>query len=370
MSISTQQYIKAHSTASVSINSNAGGGSVVSVKVLRDNGSGSYIVSFAGNKYSVKSNIPLKEGQVFKAGVKFDGQRIILEQRGQTPAVLNVSEELMLPDGTPGQQLSAYLSQFGLVPDKVTVSLMQFLQQNGLKIDFPLMQKARLVALKFPGKEKEAADAALLLMEDGITAEEDIVRSLMDIFGGEEEGHGGDSSGDRGDRPLPQNSQDDKKSSGDKGDRPLEFTDRIYTNTPSGKHNLLAFMNHYAKNRQHWIFLPFEFTTGNKTATGFLKLLLDISEKNIKKMQINASFPLKKYFFVLKFNQSKVQEVRFCTLPSLLPSEVKSEELRLGGYFSSGMNQNNPVAVTYSALALTQGICTECEPPAFFEEEA
>ena len=87
-------------------------------------------------------------------------------------------------------------------------------------------------------------------------------------------------------------------------------------------------------------------------------------------MQINASFPLKKYFFVLKFKQSKVLEVRFCTLPSLLPSEIRSEELRLGGYFNSGMNQDNPVAVTYSALALTQGICTECKPPAFIEEDA
>lgn len=361
MSISTSQYIKAHSTASVSVNNTAGGGSVVSVKVLHDNGGGSYTVSFGGCRYSVKSNIPLKEGQVFKANVKFDGQKIILEQRGQTPQVLDVREELLLPDGTPGEQLSAYLTQFGLVPDKVTVSIMQFLQQNGLKFDFSLMQKARLLAMKFPGKEREAADAALLLMENGISADEEILRHLMNVFDGQEEGY----SSNRGDRPLPQNS-----GGSDKGDRPLDFTDYLYANPLPEKQNLLAFVNHYAKNNSHWIFLPYEYSIKNKKATGFLKILLNISEQKVEKMQINASFPLKKYFFVLKFKQSKVLEVRFCTLPSLLPSEIRSEELRLGGYFNSGMNQDNPVAVTYSALALTQGICTECKPPAFIEEDA
>lgn len=361
MSISTSQYIKAHSTASVSISNTAGGGSVVSVKVLRNNGGGSYTVSFAGNKYSVKSNIPLKEGQVFKATVKYDGQKIILEQRGQTPAVLNLTEDILLADGMPGEQLSAYLSQIGLVPDKVTVSIMQFLQQNGFKLDFSLIQKARLLAMKFPGNEKKAADAALLLMENGISGDEEIIRCLLNIFAGQDNGY----SSDRGDRPLGQNQQNLNQ-----GDRPLDFTSFLYTNSISGKENLLAFMNHYAKNNNHWIFLPYEWDFGKQKVTGFIKLFLDITEKKVNKMQINADFSVKKYYFVLKFIQSKVKEVRFCTLPSLLPSEINSEELRLGGFFNSGMNSNYPVAVTYSTLALQEGICTECMPPVFIEEEA
>jgi hypothetical protein len=52
-----------------------------------------------------------------------------------------------------------------------------------------------------------------------------------------------------------------------------------------------------------------------------------------------------------------------------LPSEVKTEELRLGGILSSGMNLKEPVTVTYSDSACIDGICATNEVPSFVEEE-
>ena len=65
--------------------------------------------------------------------------------------------------------------------------------------------------------------------------------------------------------------------------------------------------------------------------------------------------------------QSKVNEVRFCTLPPLLASDIQNEERRLGELFGSGMNQDCSVTVTYSPLALIQGLYSSNEEPRVYE---
>lgn len=363
MSINTTQYIKAQSSASVNIHPSAGGGSVVFVKILKNNGGGSCTVSFAGNKFNVKSEIPLKEGQSFKAVLKSDGNRIMLVpqetegraesvQRGQTPMIL---EQSVLPDGTPGAQLAVYLSKMGLVPDKAAVTIMQFLQQTGLKLDTSIMQKAQRLALKFPGKEKKAAEAAILLLENGISSDEELLEKILAIFE-----HEGTDPSDQNSAQSDQNGTPSDQS----------FLNNLFTNNLPSHEGLLSFLNHYARNRHHWIILPYEFSLQNEKATGLLRFLLDKEEKKVEKILINCNFSVKKLFFVLKLIQSKVVEVRFCTLPPLLPSDVTAEEKRLGGFFNSGMNKENPVAITYSASALINDICTDSEQPLFIGGES
>lgn len=66
--------------------------------------------------------------------------------------------------------------------------------------------------------------------------------------------------------------------------------------------------------------------------------------------------------------KSKVKEVRFCTLPPLLPEQIKQEELRLGGFLNSGMNQDVPVSVTYSGSAFIECLCASDERHAGIDE--
>ena len=91
--------------------------------------------------------------------------------------------------------------------------------------------------------------------------------------------------------------------------------------------------------------------------------------KKTEKIQINCEMPCKKYFFVLYFEESKVKEVRFCSLPPILSSEIENEEKRLGELFCSGMNGNS-VPVTYSDLAYSEGLYSSSEIPFSFEDIA
>ena len=103
------------------------------------------------------------------------------------------------------------------------------------------------------------------------------------------------------------------------------------------------------------------------TAKGVIRVLLDTETQKIEKIALNCKTTLTNYFFVLYYTTSKVKEVRFCTLPPLLPS--RGEELRLGELLRSGMNLDSSVAVTYSTSAYCDGFCTEETPPLFIADE-
>ena len=57
-------------------------GSSVYVRVLKNNGNGSYKVSFAGGSFDIRSSVPLEVGSSFKAGISLAGSRVILKMQG------------------------------------------------------------------------------------------------------------------------------------------------------------------------------------------------------------------------------------------------------------------------------------------------
>ncbi|HBB14809.1 MAG TPA: hypothetical protein DCZ76_11150, partial [Treponema sp.] len=182
------------------------------------------------------------------------------------------------------------------------------------------------------------------------------------LSGGEGQGQGGKTFA------LEDNGQTNDKDS-EASAKDVNFLKKIYPGGLGSKAGFLTYLNQVRGSDNHWIFLPYEWKCGEKLFTGIIRILLNLSEKSTKKIEINFKNTVANYDFVLYFSGSKVKEVRFCTLPPLLPSEVKTEELRLGGILSSGMNLKEPVTVTYSDSACIDGICATNEVPSFVEEE-
>ena len=357
-------------------------GQSVFVRVLADNGGGQYTVSFANSRFNVSCQSKLSLGQTFNASVHLgaDG-KILLEpfskmaggaSLGSVGTGANVVTganvgALSSPYGGNADFSSLYnmLSAEGFVPDELSAKLFLFLQQTGVRIDRTLMAKARSLALRFPGRERQAAEAAALLMEDGIEASDSTVKKVLELFYGDRGGGNGGRSG--GDKSSEGQQDDDKDSEASAKD--VNFLKKIYSGGLGSKAGFLTYLNQVRGSDNHWIFLPYEWKCGDRLFTGIIRILLNLSEKSTKKIEINFKNTVANYDFVLYFSGSKVKEVRFCTLPPLLPSEVKTEELRLGGILSSGMNLKEPVTVTYSDSACIDGICATNEVPSFVEEE-
>lgn len=325
-------------------------GQTIRITVLKDNGDGTSLVSFGGGKFNIKSDRPLLEGQVFNADVSYVDGKVHLSP---------LTEPLF------SESFVRFMESSNLVPDGITARLLQFMEQSGARIDRKVIHKARAVGLNFAGREKAAAEIACMLMEKGIEPDEETVRKLLSYVDAvQADGRDDDSSRDK-------KSEDETDGNKDDDFAEENFLDDVYSVLPCRKSGLLGFLNHF-RNRNsgsplHWMVLPYEWKLGDKAAGGFIRLLLNTELKSVEKVQINCKISCKNYYFVLYYNESKVKEVRFCSLPPLLTSEIANEEKRLGELFCSGMNGDS-VPVTYSACAYSEGLYSSSEIPFSFED--
>ena len=323
-------------------------GQTIKVDVIKNNGDGTCLVSFGGGKFNIKTRRTLEAGDSFAADVSFMDGKVHL-----TP-----SDERLF-----SSSFIRFMESSGFVPDGITAKILQFMEQSGVMIDRKFMQKAHSVALNFPGNEKAAGEIACMLLEKGIEPSEDKVRELLLLLDSREvveDQSGGNGSAYEG---------DGKKQAESKGDGDLQ--ERLYSVQPVRKEGLLAFLNHcrIRNSQKHWIVLPYEWQMGKKNARGLIRILINPDLETTEKLQINCEISCKKYYFMVYYEESKVKEVRFCSLPPLLTSEIKNEEKRLGELFCSGMNGDS-VPVTYSALAYSEGLYSSSEIPFSFEDIA
>ncbi|MBO4320340.1 MAG: hypothetical protein J5857_07710 [Treponema sp.] len=189
-----------------------------------------------------------------------------------------------------------------------------------------------------------------------------MVQALLDLTDGQQNHQNGNKH---------ENNDTDRK---DNEEQNSGFLEKIYGRTIPDKSGLLTYLNQVSHGRHHWIFLPFEWDIPvqpeTPPASGMIRLLIDTEEHNLKKIQINCQTGVTNYFFVLYYNYiSNEKEVRFFTLPPLLPSAVQAEEMRLGGFFNSGMSDRKPVTVTYSDSAYFDGLCVTNEVPPVIQEK-
>lgn len=306
----------------------------VSVKVIKNLGNGNYTIFLQGAKINVKSKIPLYEGSSFKA---------TLEIGADSKIILKTVSEQKNADFFP-RTLLEFLNSAGIEADSVVLKIVQQMIQSGVKLDKAIIRKAKSVSSLFPGKEKQAAEISAMLMEKGIEPEEKLIEKFLILT-----------------EPSNWKKSGNKEKNSAKSDE--NFLKKIYQKIPESKGGILTLANHLKlKNGtgKHWIVLPFLWQLEKDEAKGLIRILIDFNKKITEKIQINCEFEWKKFFFVLYLNKSKVTEVRFCTLPSLLTSNIHSEEERLGELLCSGMNGDS-VTVTYSALAFSDSLCTDSE---------
>ena len=352
-------------------------GDSVFVRVLSQNANGSYTVSLLGNRVNVESQRPLMQGESFHAKLTFskDGQIFLspeapLTESEATKAGAGVSAPGLLPDGRPDSTLASILLSQGLVPDAASVRLLQFFQQTGMRIDTNLLQRARLIALRFPGKEKKASEIAALLLSKGITPTDEAIKELLSLLDSESGTFSQNESQQNNQQNNQSENQNEKKKEEDSSQNKLSlFVKKLFPKgIQGGSEGLLTMLNQIKGSSSHWFFLPYTCNNGGVESSGIIRLLLNMDTKVTEKVEINYKNSSLEAFFVLYYSESKVKEVRFWTLPPLLTSDVQREEERLGELLRSGMSASDSVSVTYSPCALIEGLCTVSQVPSVFEK--
>ncbi len=254
-------------------------GDIVFVRVVEDKGKGSYTVSFAGNRFSVRSVNPLKVGSSFKAQIFVENSILKLVPVFE-PSYNQVSN----------QTVHSFLNRIGLPADDLSLRILQFFQQNQIKIDLRLAKKVRALSSAFPQREKEAAEVALLLSDKNIEATEEMIALFLDIMQGT-------------------------------------------THANNTNSEILSYINHKKGSEKHWILIPFS-DESSSVFTGIIKLLIHTETKKTEKIVINCATPVTKYYFVLQLytvsNTSSKRVLTFCTVPSLSDAEQRifTQQLR------------------------------------------
>ena len=330
-------------------------GDVVSVRILSQTGQNSYIASFAGGRFSVTSERPFVQGAVFSASVSLkDGTLVLSPLIADAPFsnehLVTTFSTALNPDGTISDAgLVRYFTSLDLPSDSVTAALFAAMQSLGMKFDERIFNDARRVALLFPRREKEAAEAALLLEQKGIAMEKDAVAAIV----GENEKSDKDSEGDAASQSgsRAERRDADGKRGIDTG-RPLKAlvseieaeVRRFFCGTLSGKRaangavqgktatidteasdaaydvraeraleqrecGILTLFNHRGfSSGAGWIQIPFEisFDGGAKTGSGVLRFFTDVRQKKAEKCTVTLDFGGQFYYFVIYLQKGRV----------------------------------------------------------------
>lgn len=280
-------------------NSQFGGSSFfkpVAVRVLSDLGGNNYSVIVNGQQINVKSQVVLVPGQNFKAQVFSKQGTIYL-----TPeSVLETTASEIQP---LSQSLTNLLNNYGVLVNDEVLQIVKFMEQSGFKLDGKIISKAQLIGKKFSSKSKKSSELAALLLEDGIESQQETIEKYLIV---------------------------------------LENADQSGHNSGNGKNQseqeLLAIQNHLARDKMHWIILPYQWQHQNKNRRGLLRILINTETKQTEKVSLSVNSIEKNVektlWFMLYYNMGVLQKTLFYSEPQV-DLEIKEEFLRqLGAQWS------------------------------------
>ena len=353
--MSEVQNVAIHSQTALSgIQRSVREGDFLFVRILQNQGGGKYLASFAGGRFFVKSDFPLKAGETFRAQVKIlNGKFFLLPQNG-SGKISGANAISVQNFNFQSPETSAFLASLGLPADGVSQKILQFLMQSGARLDPALMKKARRFAAKFAGREIDAAENAILLEQKGFDSD-DFLEEIMELLGGDfQEGEN--------ENPCKKNSSDEnsgensaeKKSDSDSKNGAIlenaalhkisdlenncefflkqcaEEIKNFFSSALAGnfqgceKENFLAFFNqkaakNFSQGKKNWIFLPFEFEMNSLRkngedvlrGAGVFRICVDLEKNRAEKISVNFKFAGKDLRFVLCFKDKKVCRVLF-----------------------------------------------------------
>lgn len=254
-------------------------GSSVLVRVISDRGGGKYEGSVAGVRVNITSARALKAGETFTAIINAKDGTIYLNPKDTALASMTMSFTEVQESA-----LMQYLASSGLPSDSISVSILQLLKQMELKIDPGMLLKLRNLALRFTGKEKEAAELLAIISEKGIEASDEEIKQLLMLLEG-----GFD------------NENEEPSSETDQG---KNLINKINTKTGA------------------WYLLPFELLELPATVRGrgCIRLLMD-SLNQLKLLNLEAEYQNKKYLFSLSYEGKKLGSLHFNVSPVLFEED-------------------------------------------------
>ncbi|MDR2898198.1 MAG: hypothetical protein LBU99_05220 [Spirochaetaceae bacterium] len=272
------------------------GGSVF-VRVLEKSGSDA-VVSLNGVRIQVSSELDLKSGDNFRAEIRIRNNTLYLH-----PLVENVGAAAL------SDEAAQFFARTGLPADGISLRLVQLFQQLGVGVHTENAEKARRLAARFPGRESEAAEAALQLLEKGIEPfPSDIAGLLLSMQGGDVY-QDADSGFDR------ESSEEEEP----------EILKRIYDRfseldrTPG----VLTLFNHLngssSDRRNHWIVLPYNIEIGGNETRGALAFLVDTVEQKTLRVSVSAESAGERWLFYLLIGESHNggRKIEFCRFPPI-----------------------------------------------------
>ena len=353
--MSEVQNVAIHSqTALFGIQRNVREGDFLFVRILQNQGGGKYLASFAGGRFFVKSDVPLKAGETFRAQVKIVNGNFFLLPQNASGKISGANAISVQNFNFQSPEASAFLASLGLPADGVSQKILQFLMQSGARLDSALMKKARRLAAKFAGREIDASESAILLEQKGFDSD-DFFEEIMDLLGGDfQEGENENPrKKNSSDENSGENSAEKKSDSDSKNGAILEnaalhkisdlennyefflkqcaeeiknfFSSALAGNFQGGgKENFLAFFNqkaakNFSQGKKNWIFLPFEFEMNSLRkngedvlrGAGVFRICVDLEKSLAEKISVNFKFAGKNLRFVLCFKDKKVCRVLF-----------------------------------------------------------
>lgn len=326
-------------------------GSSVYVRVLKNNGSGSYKISLAGKTVDIKSSVPLEVGASFKAEISLIGSKIVLRKQDfniqledaklqKLPVIFNSEGKIVNP------KLIQYFANLGLFPDEISYELFNLTKELGSRFDSETINKARLLGLKFKGREKKASAAAFILLQKGLNPDKEMIEALL----GEDEG--GSFYFDTKD--AQQNSS--KRESFD------DFFNEVFSGYygENRKTGLLTLFNHLCFNNEkqasfgNWIKVPFDFKytkQTQKTGCGCFSAFLDKDRKETRKVVLDFNFADTKYGICICLRDNKPNKIILAS-----PTGKSDVSVGLKNHFASAEIEEIDYDDFYSFMPEDDGI--------------
>lgn len=316
-----------------------GGDGFAFMRVVAQTSPGSYKISLGGRLLEARSNLILEPGTFLRVEIRtMAGQVQLVPEftRPQAlPQLLRFTEGSFQAGDIP-QRLAQNLAALGLPVDGVSGRLFSMMQQLGLRFDGKRMQRAYRIASHFPGRESQAAEVALMLLERGVEADSAMVASLLSMMLGD---GGGFRQQQQEDAWEDKASQED--TAGLVSGGPVEdfgglqwLVEELYgcpvaflgdsspkdtslhdssLKIPSLKGGLLTMMNHIATGILHWLVVPFSLpleASGNELL-GTIRVLLNLDSKKLLKICVTAQSPSSQYAFIVYYGKDLVEAVEY-----------------------------------------------------------
>lgn len=329
-------------------------GDIVRVKVLDFDKKSFYSAEIAGEKLFVKSQQPLSVGDTFSARLK-------LSENGEILLIPIPDSEVL----DSNADKNAHLLREGLIPDKISETLLQYFKQSSLFFDKKILENLRFTSRAFAEKECLAAEAGAILLQSGLPSDESAVKSLFDeilafLFAAASFSRVAEKTGEQNKK---ENFQFKEKLSS------LNPLFRLYTRVPIEKQSILTLVNQLSRQNKHWVFFPFEWNE-NFFAKGMIRALLNLQASVVEKILVYCKTSRTDYFFVLQFSFGSVQKVLFYTEPEFLGKNAKSQSVILENFLNCALKNPSakPIRAIYDVAAKCEGICVTNEKPFFVEE--